>query len=87
MEVGLVDDVVPPGSVHAATVSLAHRIAGQPALAVRAVKKAVDHGLEHGTRSGQAMEVELIGQLFTSADAREGVRAFLESRAPAFTHR
>ncbi len=85
--IGLVDEVVPHGTVREAAMALARRIAEQPALAVRAAKRALDHGLEHGTRAGQAMEVELIGELFTSADAREGVQAFLESRAPVFSHR
>jgi enoyl-CoA hydratase len=87
LAIGLVDEVVADGRVREAAVSLAQRLADQPALAVRAAKRAIDHGLEHGTRAGQTMEVELIGELFTSADAREGVQAFLESRTPDFTHR
>lgn len=86
-EIGLVDELVPAGETHQAAVSLAQRIAEQPALAVQAVKRAVDHGLAFGSRAGQAMEVELIAELFTSADAREGVTAFLESRPARFTHR
>lgn len=87
LDIGLVDEVVAAGTVHDAAMSLAHCIAAQPARAVQAVKRAVHHGLEYGTRAGQAMEVELIGELFTSADAQEGVRAFLESREPAVSHR
>jgi enoyl-CoA hydratase len=87
LAVGLVDEVAAPGCAHEAAMSLAHRIAGQPARAVQAIKKAVAHGLEYGTRAGQTMEVELIGELFTSADAKEGVQAFLDSRTPTFTHR
>lgn len=87
LELGLVDEVTAPAGAHEAAMSLAHRIAGQPARAVQAVKRAVAHGLEFGTRAGQGMEVELIAALFTSADAKEGVQAFLDSRAPTFTHR
>lgn len=86
LELGLVDEVVEDGQAAAAAAELARRIAGQPALAAQAVKKAVDHGLRFGTRSGQAMEAELIAGLFGSHDAREGVQAFLESRAAIFTH-
>jgi enoyl-CoA hydratase len=83
---GLVDEVVPTGQAHDAAMALAQRIADQPRLAVQAVKRAVDHGLRHGVDAGQSMEVQLIAQLFASHDAQEGVRAFLESRAPRFQH-
>ena len=83
---GLVDDVVPSGGAGEAALDLARRIAEQPRLAVQAIKRAVDHGTEFGARAGQAMEVQLIAELFTSHDAREGVRAFLESRPADFHH-
>lgn len=83
---GLVDDVVPAGRAADVALALATRIADQPALAVQAIKKAVDHGTEFGARSGQAMELELVSHLFTTRDAQEGVRAFLESRPARFDH-
>ncbi|WP_162830034.1 enoyl-CoA hydratase/isomerase family protein [Amycolatopsis palatopharyngis] len=86
LELGLVDEMVPRGQATAAAAEIAGRIAGQPALAVQAIKKAVDHGLRFGTRAGQALEAELIAGLFATHDAQEGVQAFLESREPQFTH-
>lgn len=83
---GLVDQVVPHGGAGEAALGLARRIAEQPRLAVQAVKRAVDHGTEFGSRAGQAMEVQLISELFASHDAREGVQAFLESRPADFHH-
>jgi enoyl-CoA hydratase len=87
LELGLVDEVAPSGTVRDAALRLAQEIAAQPRLAVQAIKKAVDHGLAHGHHAGQAMEVQLISHLFASHDAQEGVRSFLESRVPVFQHR
>jgi len=84
---GLVDEVVRHGEGGAAALAMAERIAEQPRLAVQAIKKAVNHGLEFGTRAGQGMEASLVSQLFASHDTVEGVRAFLESRTPQFRHR
>lgn len=86
LELGLVDEVVPPRGARDAALRLAHSIAHQPGLAVRAIKTAVDHGLSHGAEAGQAMEVLLISELFASHDAQEGVQAFLEKRPPRFQH-
>lgn len=83
--IGLVDEVVPSSDVAERTHALALRIAERPRRAVQAIKAAVDHGAHFGPSAGEAKEREL-GTVFASADAREGVRAFLESRAPAFTH-
>lgn len=85
-ELGLVDEVVGRGQVAVQAMRLAQQIAEQPALSVQAIKRGVDHGLAFGTRAGQALEVELIAGVFASHDAQEGVRAFLESRAPRFHH-
>lgn len=86
LRIGLLDEVVPDGTVREAAMALAHRIAAQPRLATQAIKRAVDHGRAFGAAAGQAMEVRLISELFTSHDAREGVQAFLDSRTPNFTH-
>jgi enoyl-CoA hydratase len=86
LRIGLVDEVVPAGEATDGALWLAHRIAEQPALAVRAIKRAVDHGLAHGRKAGQQLEVELIAELFPTHDAQEGVRAFLEHREPVFDH-
>ncbi|GAA0898943.1 enoyl-CoA hydratase/isomerase family protein [Pseudonocardia zijingensis] len=84
---GLVDEVAPAGTANDVALQLASHIAEMPASAVQAIKRAVDHGLAHGARAGQQLEAELIAGLFGTADAQEGVRAFLDSRPPRFTHR
>ena len=86
LSLGLVDEVVEDGQVATHALSLASRIAEQPALSVQAIKRATDHGLAYGARAGQALEVELIAGLFGSRDAKEGVEAFLASRPPRFVH-
>jgi enoyl-CoA hydratase/carnithine racemase len=84
---GLVDEVAPAGTAEDVALQLAGRIAELPAMAVQAIKRAVDHGLAYGARAGQELEAELIAGLFGTADAQEGVRAFLHSRPPRFAHR
>ena len=84
---GLVERVVPPGQALRVALELAGQIAAQPALAVRAINEAVDVGLVEGPEAGFQREEDLITQVFLSDDAREGVTAFLDKRAPRFRHR
>lgn len=53
-------------------------------MAVGRIKRAVQTGLEVGFESGLALERELQQQLFQSEDASEGIRAYVEKRAPSF---
>ena len=53
--------------------------------AVGRIKRAVQSGLEAGFGEGLALERELQQLLFESADAKEGIAASLEKRAPKFT--
>lgn len=55
------------------------------ALAVGMIKRSVQTGAALPLESGLALERELQARLFASADAREGVAAFVERRAPKFS--
>jgi enoyl-CoA hydratase/carnithine racemase len=54
-------------------------------LAVGRIKRAVQSGAEAGFGEGLALERELQQLLFESDDAKEGIAANLEKRAPKFT--
>ncbi|MEY2786715.1 MAG: hypothetical protein RL277_2927 [Planctomycetota bacterium] len=54
-------------------------------LAVGLIKRAVQTGEELPLEAGLALERELQARLFTSADAREGIAAFVEKRKARFT--
>jgi enoyl-CoA hydratase len=63
---------------------LADLIASRGPLAVRLAKQAI--GLSGGDKpAGFAVEAEFLGNCFATADRQEGMRAFLEKRAPVFT--
>lgn len=57
------------------------------AKAVGNIKRAVQSGLEMGFSEGLALERELQQQLFTSADAKEGLAAYNEKRTADFKGR
>jgi len=57
------------------------------AKAVGRIKRAVQSGAEVPFESGLAIERELQQQLFESADAREGLDAYVEKRKPEFSGR
>jgi len=60
---------------------------GKAALAVGRIKRAVQSGLEVPLESGLALERELQAELFASADAKEGIAAFVEKRPARFEGR
>jgi len=55
------------------------------ALAVGRIKRAVQSGAEVALEQGLALERELQAELFASADASEGLAAYVSKRAPKFS--
>jgi enoyl-CoA hydratase/carnithine racemase len=84
---GLVNLVVPAGEALAGARELAGKILAQGPLAVAAALRAVRHGLEMSLAAGQAYEAGLFGLVSATDDMREGMKAFLEKRTPAFSGR
>ena len=84
LQLGLVNRVVAPEELLPAAEALAHALAAQAPLALRACLAAVTRGARLSLEDGLKLEAELFSQLFNTADAREGTRAFLEKRAPEF---
>jgi enoyl-CoA hydratase len=58
---------------------------GRAARAAGLIKRAVQTGAEGSLEAGLALERELQQQLFTSADAKEGIAAYVEKRKPRFS--
>ncbi len=66
---------------------LAREIASKAPVATRLAKEAVDHAYEGGLGYGLDYERRAMYLAFASADAREGLNAFLEKRRPEFEGR
>jgi enoyl-CoA hydratase len=62
----------------------AEKMAQKGPLAVAALKRAVGRSQELPLSAGNELERELFAHLFTSADQKEGMRAFLEKRPARF---
>jgi enoyl-CoA hydratase/carnithine racemase len=83
LRIGLVEEVVPRGHAQAAALKIAERVS---TLSPRAVtfSKSLIHQARQGVPRGAALalERERFIDLFDGEDQREGVKAFLEKRAP-----
>jgi enoyl-CoA hydratase len=87
LRIGLVSRVVPADRLLAEAETLARSIMEQGPLAVRSVLEAVDAGYEMSQQDALLLEASLFGLLSSTDDMREGTRAFLEKRKPAFEGR
>jgi len=81
---GLVEQILPPDMVFDAGVRGARELAEGSRTAVAAAKAAIRAAVRTPGSEGIRAERELFLQLFGTADQREGMRAFLEKRAPRF---
>jgi cyclohexa-1,5-dienecarbonyl-CoA hydratase len=87
-EVGLVSEVVPPFRLEARARALAAELAGHSATAQRAAHRALRAGLLPAARTAFAEALRIYREdLADSADAAEGVAAFVEKRPPRFHRR
>jgi enoyl-CoA hydratase len=84
-QANLIEKVVPPEQLMAEAKRVAAAIASKAPLAVAATKRVIHQGLQTDLHDGLEIEAEAFGAVATSADAREGTKAFLEKRAPNFT--
>ena len=87
LEMGLVNLVVEPERLEAEAQRLAERLAAQAPLAVGAIKRAVSQGLDRPLQDGLGAELEAFDRAFRSADASEGIAAFLAKRKPDWSGR
>src|SRR5438067_2514672 len=83
-DLGLLNRVVPDDQLEAETRRLAERLAAAPPESIAAAKHAVY--LSHHAELEEMLQYETEAQLrcFQTPEAREGVRAFLETRPPRF---
>ena len=84
---GLVSRVVPADTLLDETLALATAIAGYSLPALMAIKESVNRAHEGSLTEGIGFERRALHARFASADAHEGMRAFLDKRKPVFTHR
>ena len=75
---GLVNRVVPTGTVEAATLALARDLAEKSGAASRTVKLLVDRGLGVDVRTGLELEKRKVAEHMRTDDAAAGLRAFRE---------
>ncbi|MDR7430682.1 MAG: enoyl-CoA hydratase-related protein [Armatimonadota bacterium] len=81
---GILDRLVPAERLAEETAEYARKLASGAVRAVGAIKLAVRLGVDRPLEDGLRLERELVDGLFRSEDAQEGIRAFLEKRAPLF---
>lgn len=84
LQIGMVNKVVPAGSLMEEVLKTAREMAARGKVSLRAVKQAVNSGLNTDLATGCHIEIDAFALCMASPDAKEGTRAFLEKRKPTF---
>jgi enoyl-CoA hydratase len=83
--IGLVNRVVPAEALLAESRAVAATMVNKSASAIRLAKEAIENGLEMDFARAARYEADLFALCFATADAREGLKAFVEKRPAKFT--
>ncbi|MGE3773984.1 MAG: enoyl-CoA hydratase/isomerase family protein [Gammaproteobacteria bacterium] len=84
LRLGLVNRVFDDAVFHAEVRSRVTLLAAGPPEALALIKQGVQRGVETSLPETLAFELQAQSALFLAPDAREGMRAFLDKRAPRF---
>ncbi|NSW82836.1 MAG: enoyl-CoA hydratase/isomerase family protein [Syntrophothermus sp.] len=84
LSIGLVTKVVPLESLMDEAKKLAKKLAGKAPIAMRMAKICINYGGSVDLPSGLLFEQKTWSFLFSTADQKEGMKAFLEKRKPVF---
>ena len=84
LELGLVSKVVPADQLMPEAMATANTIARGPSFAVRKAKEMLYRNLDASRDDAWRLEMEILVQCVLTPEHREGIRAFMERRAPDF---
>ena len=84
LQMGLVNKVVENGQLIESAMDIARAIASRAPHAIAAIKKSINDGQHMSMSDAQELEAKLFANLFHTQDQKEGTRAFIEKRKPAF---
>jgi enoyl-CoA hydratase len=81
---GLINMIVPQEELLSATKEFAKKLGTKPRIALQQAKNVIKKGIEMSKDSALNLEAESFALLFSTEDAQEGIKAFLEKRKPNF---
>lgn len=87
LRVGLVEEIVDEDKLMERAKEIARKILKKPPLTVKLAKRALNASRSMSLPDGLRYELSLFSILFSTEDAKEGMRAFLEKRKPEFRGR
>jgi 2-(1,2-epoxy-1,2-dihydrophenyl)acetyl-CoA isomerase len=84
VEWGIVSEVVPDAELASRVEALARELAAGPTTAFGLTKRLLHGAWTESLETQMTLETQAIAQMAGTADAREGIRAFIEKRPPRF---
>ena len=84
---GIVNSITRPESLMNEVMAIAKDMAAKGSVALRAIKQAVNYGLNVDLATGLRIETDAFAICMASPDAKEGTVAFIEKRKPVFKGR
>jgi len=83
-EIGYVNRIYPADQLMAETMKFALKMASLPGFALKMAKHSINFGYDLALDNAIRLEAECCAQCFSTDDQKEGMKAFLEKRRPAF---
>jgi enoyl-CoA hydratase len=84
LSMGVISDVAPAGQALPRALDIAREIASMPPISIQQIKEIVNAGLNAPLETALMLERKAFQLQFATRDQKEGMRAFMEKRKPAF---